>query len=474
MKRQSFGRTKLYEAAALAIVIATLFAYAAPSIFQLALQERFEPVPDPARYPRASNQLEAERQDLDYLKQLTHLDRSFSRAAKRRFEDERTALLERSQPLSKPQFQLAVDHLVALAQNGHTSTLASQQAGTFSRARVRFAWFSDGLYIVRAKSKNECLLGGRVLTIDGRDPIEATIATRPYVTGVDRYARWYSLPLLETPELLHAIWSDADPGALKLRILTLEGQEVETWVGVDPPHNNLNKLVPIRDIAPAPIPGDTTGWQTLLPDNAVLPLSLREPNRSLFAAEPDNDTVYIRINQALPDSRGSLKQQLADLMQRLSGRSWRHVILDLRFNTGGNYLETTDFTYKLHRLLHRDGMLSILIGNMTFSAGIVTVARAKYFASGKVELVGEPVGDRDQYWAERGERLRLPNSSIQVGYATALHNSVGNCYDPSRCYWLDFLYGVPAGSLEPTRKLSWKFSDYAKDIDTVLNNVLAE
>jgi hypothetical protein len=88
------------------------------------------------------------------------------------------------------------------------------------------------------------------------------------------------------------------------------------------------------------------------------------------------------------------------------------------------------------------------------------------------KMVGESVGDRDQYWAERGERLRLPNSGIQIGYATAMHDSVHECYNPARCYWLDFVYGVPAGTLEPDKRITWAFTDYAKGQDTVLNSVL--
>jgi Peptidase family S41 len=325
------------------MIVATIGLLAAPAIFQWALKKRFEPVLPPAHYPHASNQLEAERQDLDYLEQLMHLDRSFSPAARARFEQERTALIERHAPLTEPQFQLAIDHLVTLANNGHTSTLASQRAARFGRAQVRFAWFGDGLYIVRAKSDFKNLLGARVLMIDGRDPAAATAAARPYVTGIDRYAKWYSLPLLETPELLHAIWSDADPEVLRLRVLTPDGKQTDARITSDVPRENHNKLVPIRDIAPAQIPDDTNGWRTLLPDNNELPLSLREPNRSLFSSELANDTLYIRINQVLPDSYGSLKQQLAELTQRSAGRDWRHIILDLRFNTGGNYLETTAF-----------------------------------------------------------------------------------------------------------------------------------
>jgi hypothetical protein len=139
MRMNSYRRFVGIEAGAIALVTAALGLFAIPVLFQSILHNRFEPVPEPARYPKPTNQLEAERQDLDYLKQLMYLDHSFSWASKKRFEKERTTLLQRSEPLTTPQFQLAIDHLVTLANNGHTSALASQQAGAFSRARVRFA-----------------------------------------------------------------------------------------------------------------------------------------------------------------------------------------------------------------------------------------------------------------------------------------------------------------------------------------------
>ena len=159
----SYSRVVSVEAGAIAVAAAAVGFFVLPVLFQSALHKRFEPVPEPANYPKATNQLEAERQDLDYIKQLMDLDHSISPTNRKRFEKERTALLQRSQPLTTPQFQLAIDHLVTIANNGHTSALASQQAGSFGRAQVRFAWFSDGLYIVRSKSDAKFLLGARVL-----------------------------------------------------------------------------------------------------------------------------------------------------------------------------------------------------------------------------------------------------------------------------------------------------------------------
>jgi hypothetical protein len=85
-------------------------------------------------------------------------------------------------------------------------------------------------------------------------------------------------------------------------VLTLDGKQVEARVTSDALHENRNKLVPIRDIALAQIPDDTNGWQTLLSNNDALPLSLLEPNRSLFSSERGNDTLF--------ESRGGLPSWL--------------------------------------------------------------------------------------------------------------------------------------------------------------------
>jgi len=55
-----------------------------------------------------------------------------------------------------------------------------------------------------------------------------------------------------------------------------------------------------------------------------------------------------------------------------------------------------------------------------------------------------------------------------------MHDSVHDCHDPARCFWLDFVYGVPAGTLELDCRIISSFADYANGQNTALNAVLGD
>lgn len=83
----------------------------------------------------------------------------------------------------------------------------------------------------------------------------------------------------------------------------------------------------------------------------------------------------------------------------------------------------------------------------TFSAAISTAARLKYFGGTQTILIGEPMGDRLQFWGEGG-RTVLPNSQITIRYTTAYHDWEHGCSlsQLRTCFLLNYFYDVPAGS----------------------------
>jgi hypothetical protein len=42
----------------------------------------------------------------------------------------------------------------------------------------------------------------------------------------------------------------------------------------------------------------------------------------------------------------------------------------------------------------------------------------------------------------------------------------------TRCYWPNFYYDVPAGSLDPDVAVGWRFEDYRHGVDTALERAL--
>lgn len=83
-------------------------------------------------------------------------------------------------------------------------------------------------------------------------------------------------------------------------------------------------------------------------------------------------------------------------------------------------------------------------------------------------IVGERLGDREQFWAERGASFELPNSGYYIGYATGYHDWEKGCKGEPYCYTMNEMYEVPAGSLDPVVTLPQPFSSYAAGEDVVM------
>ena len=417
-------------------------------------------VPLPNR-PPLRDPAEARRQDVADLALLPEYDRSFSANAAVAFRQGVEALSAEAGAMSDAGFEMAVSRLVALAGNAHTTVYKKQRASLFGRAPLRFAWFADGLYIVRATGPADGLLGRRVVTIDGRPVEQALAELRPYLSGTAERARDDSPPLLDCPPLLQAIWPETDGVHLNVG---LEDATVQQF-SMLPPAPDPFGLEPIMAIAPG---GYGLDWKSVL---AEFPLSLREPGRIVFSASLDGG-IYVRINANRDDANEPLADQLAAIAAGKPPGGWRRMILDLRFNDGGDERKTVDFSRALPNLLGVDGHLWILTGNATFSAAIITVARARHFLGSRAHIIGEAVGDHEPFWTDGGPPLVLRNSGIAIGHAFFKQDWATGCYEPTLCNPLQWLYGVAAGDLSPEVKVGWSFADYAAGRDTVLGRAL--
>jgi hypothetical protein len=455
----------------IAIGVLLLGVVAILAVIWWSFEARFHQVPKPQPFPVAQSRAEGIRQDLEYFDQLMSLDRSFSPAAKAAFEQERRQLVESAANLSDGQLEMGLSHAVALAGNGHT--LVGGRSRRIARLPIRLAWFDEGLYVVRATQANAALLGSRVTGVGGKKPEDMLPVLTPYLSGTSDHAKASSSVLFEMPMMLAAIWPELDSKSEKLSLMAPDGRASDIELTAVAPDPNVEPLDLERNIAPAHAPGEPEDWRALLKDGPELPLLLQNPDDSVLARQIDSGKgFYIGVRKIDDDSKGSLSDQLDAATRDIAPGSLRYAILDLRNDGGGNYTKTLGFTKQLPKRLAADGKLIILTNNETFSAAIVTVARAKYFAGSRAIIVGEHVGDREQFWAESAAPLVLPNSKIRMYYATGYHDWEKGCPDFNRCFWPNVLLDVPAGSLAPVVTVGWRFSDYAAYKDTAFEEAL--
>lgn len=452
---------------------------AAGAAYLAAIRPNYPSLP-PADAPAPGNRAEAQRQDLERLRRLPEIDRSFSPEALAAFNrqiDVLSAQASAAAPggLDDAGFELGVTRAVALAGNGHTYVRGVSMGRSLNTLPLRLVWFDDGLYVVSARAALAELLGARVLALGGHAPEELAGTLRPYVGGRDSRARLLSVDLISSPAALHALGLLPSPDTAALELQLADGRRVTRDIAADPrPPMRGEGAVrqPALDLLPATLPQDDGPWRHVLSGADALPLYLQHGDRSYWQAYPDPATLFVELRSVSDDPGSSLAEFLAGVVEEAARRRPRAAIIDLRANPGGNYELTAEFTRRLPEALGPDGRIYVLTGPDTFSAAITTLARLKHFAQGEAEIVGRPMGDVSAFWAEGG-RMSLPNSHLSIRYASAFHDWEHGCglAQIGRCFWLNYVYGVAAGDLSPTMPTGFTFADYRAGRDPAFDAI---
>jgi hypothetical protein len=428
---------------------------------------RLPPLPGPA--PRDA--VQARVQDLDYLAHLPEVDRSFTPAAAARFRDRIRALRAAAPKLGDARFFLEVAAAVALSDNAHTNVDAVSWRAKLASSPVRLAWFPEGLFVVRAMAGHEDLLGARVLAIDGRSPEALLREAATYFAGTAAYVRTASPLLLESPPALNALHADASAAHLDLRVEDAAGRARDVRVDAVPPARAPKASKPGRILSPVPLADEVPGqWRSLLDPAPALP-SLREPQHATHAETlAGGSTLYLHLWRVRNESGERLADRIGTALGPADAPPWRRIVLDLRFDAGGDYPDAYAALRSIPGRLAREGRLMILTDETTFSAAIIAAVLARHFTGPRAVVVGSGPGDRLEFWAE-GIPARLPNSGIEIGVSTGYHDWSHGCRE-LRCWWPNFYYDVAGGDLAPGIPVLWRFADYRRGVDTVLQRAL--
>jgi hypothetical protein len=113
-----------------------------------------------------------------------------------------------------------------------------------------------------------------------------------------------------------------------------------------------------------------------------------------------------------------------------------------------------------------------LTGPSTFSAGITTTAFVKQAGGDRVTILGEPVGDRLNFFSE-GNQGCLPNYHLCVSYERGKHDYAHPCTDWDICFWLNRLYPVRVETLDPDETITMSFAEWQQGHDPVFERAVA-
>lgn len=417
-----------------------------------------------AELPAARSREEAWRQDLDVvLTRFLPYDRSFADADRAEFQRRVRSLQDAAPRMSDAELMVELGRAVALSRNAHTRLYLVRNRTEVRRLPVRVWHFRDGFRVVRASADYKELLGCRVEKIGGTKIAEAARKVEGIKPGNASWQRYMSSYMLTSAEILAGsrIVADAESVAFEF---DCGGRKVKRAVAPLPLRRVSAPAEAWWDLSPFAKRNEATPLSALPAEKA--PLYLRRPDVHYWSERlPARGLLYFQYNRSMEMQGGpSLKDFGQALLAEAGREDVRALVVDLRFNTGGNLNLATPLMEGLRDKV-KGKQLFVITGRATFSAGISHAAQWKQWGA---KVVGEEVGDELDMWAEGGN-VELPNSKLTVHYSNGFHGYSTREYPARRPFFLD----LSVETLKPDLPAETTWADYAAGRDPAMQLVEA-
>ena len=357
---------------------------------------------------------------------------------------------------SDNKIKLLISHCVSMADDAHTAVYFRN----FRRIPLRLYLFDDGLYVIKAKKGFEQFLGKKVVSICDKSIDELIETLDYYKSGNKSWIENLSPYFLASPDFFEAANLSSTSDSVKYEFIDTEDSFSRYFYPIEN-GDQSDEFSSWRDLSPvSTIKTDTVDWKHLL-NGLPLPRYLSYLNDEYHVAYIDTlSTMYIQINTS--NNSEGFNQSIKNCFD---SNVVQHLIIDLRFNSGGDYTKLASFSKTIPEKIN--GKIYIITGKATFSAGICVAARLKYFSKDRAEIIGQNSGDRLQFWAE-GKQFSLPNSKIMARAVNGFHDWKDDKFYLFKTHWINLFFGVAAKDLTPDIPVQFTFNDYYKGIDKTM------
>ena len=293
-------------------------------------------------------------------------------------------------------FLLAAMRLMALPGNGHTRLIPNPAASTLP---LRFVALGSGIYLTDGARDHAGPMPSRLLAVNGY-PVEEVLAkAQPYLAGTRARQRVIGAILFAWPAALRALGAaqGGEPIAYTLGLPTGERLTLRVDMSVRVPGSTY---YPASEHGAATTSTPEDGWAT---------------------CEPFGSGVFhLRLPSFYCPESNALEEALARTARSVLSEPDRNLIVDLRGNTGGDFLKAVPLIDRLAEGWRGD-RFALLVDKFTFSAAIVFASLASRRLPGTCRIAGEEMGDETRFHAEGGS-LTLPFTGATLRYSDAYHD----------------------------------------------------
>ncbi|WP_394828060.1 S41 family peptidase [Pendulispora albinea] len=311
---------------------------------------------------------------------------------------------------------------------------------------IKVRRFGDDYRLVAVGQENASARGARIVRIDGKPMAEV------------RELLWSLTPADENPSLREERLFDLLESGLALHGAgVLAARDRATFALEDGSGRAFEAVFRATE-------AKATAWAF---DHA--PLYRQRPDETFWfewLPAPHSRVLYCSFRKY-----ADLERHGAALMRAIDERKPEKLIIDLRLNHGGNFIEGVKYIVAplaQRPLVNRKGHLFVLVGAETFSAAM---SNASHFrAMTAATLVGQPIGEKPNSYQEPSE-VKLPNSGLVLRYSTRFYAFLPGLADGG----VSGVVNIPPEGknvILPDRIIDTSWADFEAGRDPVLAGVL--
>lgn len=370
-------------------------------------------------------------EDLDFLKKTLPVKHTnlFAKTTKATFEKLIDDIAGKADSLNYDMFTVELFKLMVSIKDEHTFVERK-----FNRILpIQLDMFKEGLYVTAIDSTFMSVLGSKLVAINNHSFRQINALFKEVIQSENQsYFNDRLLHFINNPALLKG-----------LGIIDSDNEAKFTFVGAN------NKISKIKLTS---LDGSDTERLNLA-DAAANLLSKKKKGNYWFDYDTDYKVLYFNYNECREDPALPFEQFNEELFTLIHAKRPNKIVLDLRYNNGGNSGILTPFIERIkNSYLNTKDNFFALIGKNTFSSAVMNAVELK--KNSNATFIGEETsGSINHYGEVRG--FNLPKSDIVIAFSTK--------------YWE--VWKGKKGPLKPDIKINYTIENYMEGKDEALMRI---
>lgn len=354
---------------------------------------------------------------------------------------------------------IRLQKLVALINDGHTEIYGNIDFKVFP---FKVNYFDDGYYILGADEKYKKYIGYKIESINGYPPDEIVEKLFNFVSADNSTGKkYYATKLLVYPDYLK-FCGYSPPFVFKLKNIFKSKKifkfknvfKLKNILGKGKSENSFQITLSEKDLLLKPDvnllnKNNKSDYFYLIDKLKIKPMYLQHLDKYYwYYYDSENKILYFQYNRCMNMKNFLFVDFYKELIDFIRKNDVNKLIVDLRFNGGGDSGLLTKFIDKIVNIekINKYGHLFVFIGDKTFSSAVLNAMYLK--KNTKALLVGHPASGSPNHFGEVKQFI-LPSTGLIVSYSTKYFLTTGGKSD----------------TLYPDKYIKYSFNDFINGMD---------